>query len=79
MSDMDIWSHETVVNALQERIAALEEAQRWKHIGDLPFHEHGRILVLYNWGYQEIKMADTARRDMDVTHWLPLPAPPEAI
>jgi len=65
------------ITELTAEVERLKEAQRWIHIGDLPFHEHGRILVLYNLGYVGIKMAETARRDVDITHWLPLPAPPQ--
>jgi len=61
---------------LAEENKALREQVRWKNIGDLPFHEHGRILVLYHGEYINIKNADTARRDVEVTHWMPLPSPP---
>jgi len=78
-----------LITSLRERVEELMEAQRWIPASERLPEKAGRYLAFFcmrrcalsfrdgRWRYDSEYMPD--ERQKDVTHWLPLPAPPEAI
>ena len=73
---------------LQQRIAELEEAQRWIPVGESLPEPYTRVLACIKGGYMEVDymysepIVDVGVADFNsldnVTHWMPLPSVPES-
>ena len=77
---IDNWNTRPIEDALNSRIAELEEAQRWIPVGERLPEEKQNVLALdrtgtaYHWEYSRSLSNIFVS---DYTHWMPLPQPPE--
>jgi len=78
----DDWNTRPIEDALRARIAELEEAQRWIPVSEPPKTDGTYLLRnIYEDVYSCDFIADTntwVLSEYDsITHWMPLPQPPE--
>ncbi len=79
----DIWNRRPIEDALRARIAELEAKQRWIPVSERLPEEFTPVLTI---GKDELPITAVVDRghwyssfeySLNVTHWMPLPEPPE--
>ena len=85
--EVDTWNTRPIEDALNARIAELEAAQRWIPVSERLPEPYTRVLACIKSGYMEVDymysepIVDVGSADFNsldnVTHWMPLPTPPE--